>query len=215
VDCPYEAIRLEQRTDGHPDYTHIAVVKEARCVSCGICTGSCPLSAPLRHADHQTTGIDMPHRDIQHLYVATRKALAKLSEKKKILVYGCDHGADVCRLERPGVATVSLPCTGALPPSFITYALRNGVDGVFITGCRSGDCFHRLGNDWVDQRLACERKPYLKQSVSRARIRIFWAASSDHKQLGRELESFSQSIEKIPQVASKARGRSMVFSEGN
>ncbi len=206
-DCPYEAIRLRGRSgsEGGGRYQHlpIAVVEENKCVSCGICTGSCPSSTPFRHADKLQTGIDMPHKNIQSLHAATREGLDKLSGKAKILVYGCDHGFDLRKLMGPEIAVVSLPCTGALPPSFIAYALRNGADGVFLTGCRSGDCFHRLGNDWVDQRVTYQRKPYLKRSVPSERVGRYWAAESDHKQLVSAIESFRQSLQDLPHATAE------------
>jgi len=94
----------------------------------------------------------------------------------------------------PGVAAISLPCTGALPPSFIDFALKKGADGVFLTGCRMGDCYHRPGNTWVEQRLADERKPQLHRSVDRMRVAWFWAAVSDEKLLIRSIEEFRQKL---------------------
>jgi len=59
-DCPYEAIRLEPRTDGHPRFNYEARVIESKCVSCGICTGSCPFSSPFRHTKELKSAIEMP-----------------------------------------------------------------------------------------------------------------------------------------------------------
>ncbi|MCF6210744.1 MAG: hydrogenase iron-sulfur subunit [Gammaproteobacteria bacterium] len=214
VDCPYEAIMLEARTGatsaGRYQHLPIAVVDESKCVSCGICTGSCPSSTPFRQTDEIRTGIDMPHKNIQDLHAATREALTKLTGQTKVLVYGCDHGVEMSKVMQAEVAMISLPCTGALPPSFIVYALRQGADGVFLTGCRSGDCFHRLGNDWVDQRITHHRKPYLKRSVPRERVRRYWAATSDHKQLVNEIESFCQSLRDMSPAAATAEAQDVL-----
>ncbi len=213
-DCPYEAIMLEARTGttSTDRYKHlpIAVVEESKCVSCGICTGSCPSSTPFRQTDAVQTGIDMPHRNIQDLHAATREALANLTGQTKVLVYGCDHGVEMSKVVQAEVAMISLPCTGALPPSFIVYALRQGADGVFLTGCRSGDCFHRLGNDWVDQRITHHRKPYLKRSVPHQRVRRYWAATSDHKQLVNEIESFCQALRDISPAAATTEAQDVL-----
>ena len=193
-DCPYEAIRLQPRSDGHPRFKEEAMVIAGNCVSCGICAGSCPFSTPFRNKEELRTGIDLPNRNIQHLREETTQAIAQLSGDGKVIVFGCDHGVRMKGLELPGVAAISLPCTGALPPSFVDFALKNGADGVFLTGCRMGDCYHRPGNVWVEQRLADERKPQLHRSVDRRRVSWFWAAVSDEKLLIRGIEEFRQQL---------------------
>jgi len=197
-DCPYEAIRLEPRTDGHPRFNYVAEVIENKCVSCGICTGSCPFSSPFRHAKELKSAIEMPQSGMQHLRDTTSRALQGLSGGQRIIVFGCDHGMDVEDLNRTDTAEISLECIGMLPPSLIDYALRQGADGVFITGCRMGDCFHRLGNQWMQQRLNDERKPELHRKVERERVRFFMAAEADQSKLIQELEVFAHDLQAIP-----------------
>jgi coenzyme F420-reducing hydrogenase delta subunit len=167
------------------------------CVSCGICVGSCPFSSPNRHAEKLTTGIDMPNRNIQHLRDNTLQAIGEISGDIKILIYGCDHAVKMAKLDIPGTAALSLPCTGALPPSFIDYAMNHGADGVMLTGCRKGDCFHRPGNFWMEERLAGSRKPQLKRSVDRQRLMLSWAAISDKKELMADIETFRQQLSEL------------------
>jgi coenzyme F420-reducing hydrogenase delta subunit len=82
-----------------------------------------------------------------------------------------------------------------LPASFIEYALHeHHVEGVFITGCREGDCYHRLGVLWTGKRLAAEREPRLRGRAERQRIRQFWAASADFTGLAQELDSFRSGL---------------------
>ena len=93
----------------------------------------------------------------------------------KWVVFGCDQGANVARLGAPDVAAFSLICTGMLPPSFIEYALRGGVDGVLVTGCSEGGCAFRLGQRWTRERLLGAREPHLRASVPRERVATVWA----------------------------------------
>jgi coenzyme F420-reducing hydrogenase delta subunit/ferredoxin len=194
ADCPYEALYMQARTDGHRRFNAEVMVIPNNCVACGICVGSCPSSTPFRHTSQLRTGIDLPSRSIQHLRSATLQALANLSGDAKVIVYGCDHGADLRQLETDGVATLTLPCIGALPPSFIDYAMRHGADGVFLTGCRSGDCFHRFGNTWTEGRLAENREPYLRHWVPRQRLHYCWAASVDSSSMASEFARFRRSL---------------------
>ncbi|HSG49431.1 MAG TPA: cytochrome b N-terminal domain-containing protein, partial [Longimicrobiales bacterium] len=52
-DCPYEAIDMVPRTDGRTGY--VALVAPSKCVSCGICAGSC---APMGVGPPTRTGRD-------------------------------------------------------------------------------------------------------------------------------------------------------------
>jgi len=193
-DCPYEAIRLELRTDGHPRFRDVAVVDADKCVSCGICTGSCPFSSPFRRSTPLKSAIEMPHSGMQQLRNDTDKALQRLSEERRMIIFGCHHSLDISALSHAQIATISLECIGMLPPSLIDYALRQGADGIFVTGCRMGDCFHRLGNLWMQQRLNDERKPSLRRQKTRERVRFFMAAEADQSTLVREIEAFAQVI---------------------
>jgi coenzyme F420-reducing hydrogenase delta subunit/ferredoxin len=193
-DCPYEAIRLEPRTDGHPRFNYEAQVIESKCVSCGICTGSCPFSSPFRHTKELKSAIEMPHAGMQNVRDTTSAALQGLSGEMRIIVFGCDHGMDITKLNRADTAEISLECIGMLPPSLIDYALRHGADGVFITGCRMGDCYHRLGNLWIRQRIDDERKPELHRKVARERVRFFMAAEADRSKLVQEIEAFGHDL---------------------
>ena len=108
------------------------------------------------------------------------------------------------QLDIPGVAALSLPCTGALPPSFVDYAIRHGADGVILTGCRKGDCFHRPGNFWVEERISGARKPQLKRSFDRQRLMVSWAAISDKKELLADIEIFRQQLSELGKQGAKA-----------
>jgi coenzyme F420-reducing hydrogenase delta subunit len=81
-----------------------------------------------------------------------------------------------------------------LPPSFIDEARRNGADGVFLTGCRGGDCLHRFGNTWTEGRLDESREPHLRHWVPRQRLDYFWASSGDLELLRSELKHFRHTL---------------------
>ena len=78
------------------------------------------------------------------------------------------------------VASLSLICTGMLPPSFVEYALRGGAAGVLVTGCREGGCEFRLGAA-LDASSACSASasrtcaPRCRASASS----VAWADAGD------------------------------------
>ncbi len=199
-DCPYEAVTMRPRSDGM-HFAEEAVVVPDRCVSCGICAGACPSSTPFRSEADYVSGIEMPSLLMAGLRTAMTDDLARLEGDARVMIFGCDNAANIGKLRSAGVAVMSLPCTAMLPPSFIEYALReNQVEGVFITGCRMNDCYHRMGGLWIEQRLADVREPRLRSRVERERIRQFWAAATDFENLAAELEAFRLSLAKLGEI---------------
>jgi coenzyme F420-reducing hydrogenase delta subunit/ferredoxin len=197
ADCPYEAVVMRPRSDGM-HFLQEAVVMQERCVSCGICVGACPSSNPFRSEAEYVSGIEMPSLPISGLRTVMMDDLAKLKGDVRIMVFGCDNAANIEKLRSESVAVLSLPCVAMLPASFIEYALHeHHVDGVLITGCRKGDCYHRLGGVWTEQRLTAEREPRLRSRAERERIRLCWASSADFVQLAMELESFRSSLTRV------------------
>ena len=189
-DCPYSAITLEPHPNGRRG-RQIAVVAADRCASCGICVGSCPSSTPFRSTQALVTGIDMPQWPIDALRQRLQQALARAGGARRIVVYGCDHGADLRALARDDVAGFSLACTGMLPPAFIEYALRGGAAGVVVATCRADACEFRLGARWTAQRLAREREPRLRDVVPAARLRLVQAGPGDESVLLAAVEAMA------------------------
>jgi coenzyme F420-reducing hydrogenase delta subunit/ferredoxin len=193
VDCPYEAITMAP----HPDKPNhrIAIVDADHCAACGICAGACPSSTPFRSQETLVTGIDMPQQPVDVLRRQLEARVARLSGRTKLVVFGCDKGADVTALNSADTATLSLICTGMLPPSFIEYALRSGVDGIVVTGCRDGGCDFRLGMEWTRERLARSREPRLRSLVPLDRLQLVPASRHDGMQLAAAVSAFRTRLE--------------------
>lgn len=187
ADCPYNAVIMQPRTDGRP-FDKQAVVETAQCTGCGICVGACPSATPFRRATALVPGIDLPGLPVQELRARTLAAAARLVGEARVLVYGCRDGPDLAYLDGHGVAALTLPCIGMLPPSFIDFVISRGhADGVLLAGCKPEDCQHRFGVTWTEQRLARARDPYLRTRVPRVRVGVCWAGHRGRPQLEREL----------------------------
>jgi coenzyme F420-reducing hydrogenase delta subunit/ferredoxin len=167
ADCPYGAVIMLPRSDGrrHPRQ---AVVQTDLCASCGICAGACPSSTPFRSVTLFRTGIEMPQRPMGPLRDELERAIEALQGVSTTIAFTCEHGSSPAA--QVGVAVLKLPCIGMLPPSFVEYALRAGVDGVFVAACSGGDCEFKSGDTLLQQRLAGEREPRLRASVARERV---------------------------------------------
>jgi len=193
---------VQARTDG-ARYENEVVVDPGLCAACGICVGSCPSSNPFRQKNEKLeTGIDMPGFPINEIRTDINNALEKLSGDNKILVMGCDNALDFAGLESENLHVLSLYCIGMMPPTVVEYALNKGADGVLITGCRTGDCYYRYGNKWMDQRFDGSRRPILRGRADRDRIKVFRAAETDCKNLRREVSDFQEHIQRLRQKES-------------
>lgn len=204
-DCPFDAINVQARTDS-ARYEHEVVVDSDLCAACGICVGSCPSSNPFRSKNEQLeTGIDMPQFPINEIRERIDKALAELDSENGIIIIGCDNALDFSGIEASDLQILSLYCIGMMPPTIVEYVLAKGAGGVLITGCRTGDCYYRLGNQWMDQRFDGSRRPILRSRADRDRIKIFRAAETDCSNLRKEVASFQAHIRNLNEMESSSR----------
>ena len=197
TDCPFAAIRMGPRSDGRP-FAEEPVVDPGLCVGCGICAGACPTAMPFRRMGALVAGIEIPHLTVADLRDRVEAAAGTFRASPRILVFGCDHGSDVAALAGSGVAAISLPCTGMLPPPFVDFVLsRDLADGVMLTGCRDGHCRARLGVRWTEERIEGLRDPALRARVSRERLVRVWASATDKFRLRSELSAFAARLKSL------------------
>ncbi|MBL1143087.1 MAG: hydrogenase iron-sulfur subunit [Proteobacteria bacterium] len=213
ADCPFSAISMEPRTDGS-NYKLEAVVDADHCVSCGICVGACPTATPFRTKSNLSPGIELPEDKIAELREKTIAASEKLTGDDRVLVYGCGKSLNPAEITNEEVGVVTMPCIGMLPPSFIDFVLSKKLaDGVFLTGCRDGDCSYRLGIKWTDARLASERDPHIRKRVNQDRIGKYWAGLTRSKQFFNELTAFRQRLKKLSLLETETAAESKQSSE--
>ena len=185
---------MQPRTDG-TNYDLEAVVSEANCMSCGICVGACPTATPFRRATAIVPGIELPDQPIAGLREKSLEASARFSASPRILVFACEKcGHALTDDEQTQVLT--MPCVAMLPPSFIDFALsRDLADGVMLAGCGEDDCYYRLGDEWMRQRVAGERDPYLRKRVPRDRLKLSWLPPERRRR--KAMQEFRESLSAI------------------
>lgn len=194
ADCPYSAITLMPRSDGAP-FAQEVEVNPARCVACGICMGACPSSTPFRRSDNLVTGIDLPDFSLADLRAQAIAAAKTLSGPGRVLTLACSHGAG----GRAEEGRLLLPCVAMAPPSLLDFIISRGLaDGVCVTGCAERECWNRLGGDWMRQRIARTRDPFLRDRVPRERLLVLWTGPSEGRRLKRETADFAKRIAAMP-----------------
>ncbi len=192
-DCPFEAITMIEHT--YKPGLRQALVNPDLCTACGICEGSCPSATPFRHVAELVSGIEVPDYPLNELKQRTEQLLESLAGTDNLVVFGCDHALNVETLDQSHTVAVSLPCSGALPPSFTDFVARNpAVLGVVISGCHEGDCFYRKGSEWSRQRMEGERMPHLRTGIGKHKVTMCTAGTFEKARLLERLESFRTSL---------------------
>ncbi len=205
-DCPTGAVTMQPRTDGMK-FDLEAIVNSSTCISCGICTGACPTSTPFRRRSKTISGIELPEMPIAAMRDKLLETVAGLTGDARILVIGCKYSAELPEGEVPGAVKMNINCVGMLPPSFIDFALsRKLVDGLFLTGCREGNCHHRFGQKWSTMRINRERDPQLRERVPRERIKQFRAGVQDKTMLAEGVREFAAHISALPSTGAGSSG---------
>ena len=184
VDCPYDAIRMVERTDGRDGL--VAQVNPSSCVSCGICAGSC---APM--------GVGPPGRTGRDQLARVREFVAQRSfGTADIVMVACGRSAAAARAEDdPRRFPVS--CAGNLHSSVVEYLVRAGARGVLVVACPPRDCWGREGPKWLVERLFNEREAELKARVDRRRVRVAYASLYDRPALEAALDDFSRALDRL------------------
>ncbi len=130
----------------------------------------------------------------------------------KIMTLICERSCDLSKhidedksqlKDMPGCYVVRFPCSGMIQPLMIEAALKNGADGVVVTGCQIGDCYFREGNKMIRDRLLGQRPPGLKKTVDRRRVIGLWLSRMQPQRLLSEVKEFASELEKMPQPESK------------
>lgn len=149
----------------------MARVDPARCVSCGICAGSC---APMGVGPPGRTGRDQ---------LAEVRAFIESPERRagEHVVVACDRGAsrwgDAIRGE--GAALLPVDCAGNLHTSVVELLVRNGSAGVLVVACPPRDCWNREGPRWLLERMYHDREAELQARVDRSRVRVAYANAAE------------------------------------
>lgn len=180
ADCPFGAVVMVARTDDLHHRQQASVIADM-CAACGICVGSCPSSTPFRRIEDIVSGIELPSKPVVTMRQQLQSRIAELTGPSRIMVFSCAQAEDWHVLSDASTAVLPLECAGMLPPSFIEYALRLGVQGVVVTGCRESDCEFRLGDRWVQNRMTGAREPRLRAAAPRERIAVVWAGNQREK----------------------------------
>jgi coenzyme F420-reducing hydrogenase delta subunit/Pyruvate/2-oxoacid:ferredoxin oxidoreductase delta subunit len=198
LDCPYEAIAMIARPGGTSGDRSalVAHVTPERCVSCGICAGSC---APM--------GVGPPGRTGRDQLAAVRAWLAQEQPgPRDVVVIACDRGAGAGAAagSTGGARVWPITCAGNLHSSVVELLVRAGAGGVLVVACPPRDCWNREGPKWTEQRLFHDREAELQERVDRRRVRLVFAAAGDRAVVASALTEFQAEVTALAAAAAEA-----------
>ena len=92
-------------------------------------------------------------------------------------------GADLAGTSRlkypPNMRVIRVPCSGRVTPKMILAAIRNGADGVWISGCHPGDCHYLTGNYYARRKFTLLKELLEYSGIEPGRIHFSWISSAE------------------------------------
>lgn len=109
------------------------------------------------------------------------------------LCHWCSYaGADLAGVSRiqypPNIRVVRVPCSGSVDPLYILKALREGADGVLVSGCHPGDC-HYLSGNYFARRKFLVLHELLRLLGLEGRVHFSWVSASEGERFARVVAS--------------------------
>ena len=116
-----------------------------------------------------------------------KSEVKKETWEPKIVAFLCNWcsyaGADLAGVSRlqypPNIRIIRVPCSGRVNPLFILRALRQGADGVLVSGCHPGDCHYLSGNYYARRKFTLMNGLLEHLGIEKGRVQFSWVSASE------------------------------------
>ncbi|NLD42865.1 MAG: hydrogenase iron-sulfur subunit [Chloroflexi bacterium] len=123
----------------------------------------------------------------------------------KILAFLCNWcsyaGADLAGTSRlqypPNVRVIRVPCSGRVNPIYIVAALRQGADGVLVSGCHPGDCHYLAGNYFARRRFAMLQRYLEYLGIEEGRVQFSWVSASEASRFAEVVTKVTEDVRRL------------------
>ncbi len=193
-ECPFGALDDDEKGTPKPNPT--------RCRRCGTCMGACP-ERIIGFADYNIDSIG-----------SMVKAIGVPSEDDydeppmRVLGLVCENDAypalDIAGLNRlsysADVRFIPVRCLGSVNVIWIKDALAQGMDGVFLLGCKHGDdyqCHFVKGSELAEVRMQKIGDALSSLALEEERVAQFEVAIDDYDKLPKMINDFVEIIEDL------------------
>ncbi|MGQ9622194.1 MAG: hydrogenase iron-sulfur subunit [Candidatus Caldatribacteriaceae bacterium] len=122
------------------------------------------------------------------------------------LCYWCSYaGADLAGVSRiqypPNIRVIRVPCSGSVNPLYILKALREGADGVLVSGCHPGDCHYLSGNYFARRKFLLLHE-LLRFLGLEGRVHFSWVSASEGGRFAQVVQEVTEAVRRLgPQKA--------------
>ncbi|MFQ6053225.1 MAG: hydrogenase iron-sulfur subunit [Candidatus Bathyarchaeia archaeon] len=111
--------------------------------------------------------------------------------------YAAADLAGISRYQYPtNIRIIRVMCSGRVESVFILRALREGMDGVLVTGCHIGDCHYIDGNKKAEERIWKVTRSLEKIGLA-GRLRLEWISAGEGRRFAEVVEEFTEQIRRL------------------
>lgn len=193
-ECPFGALDDDEKGTPKPN--------PSRCRRCGTCMGACP-ERIIGFADYN---IDSIGSMVKSIGVPSEDDYSE--PPLRILALVCENDAlpalDIVGLNRMSysadVRFIPVRCLGSVNVIWIKDALSQGMDGVFLLGCKHGDdyqCHFVKGSELADIRMKKIGDALTSLALEEERVAQFQVAIDDYDKIPKIVNDFVEMVEDL------------------
>jgi len=202
--CPFDAITIDKTQD-------IVVIDEMKCKGCGFCIPECP-----EDALEQKNLSDQQIYNMIDAILETDKEIVKEKEfEPKIVCFfsniGAYQAADLAGIGRmeykPNALIIRLLSISMLDDKHILYALKNGADGVLISGSHPGESPYPGASRKTKERVDVLKNKIKEAGLNPERIRLEWYAGRQAKAFAAFVDEFVKYLKDLDPISTENWGK--------
>jgi quinone-modifying oxidoreductase subunit QmoB len=190
-ECPFGALDEDPKGTPMPNPT--------RCRRCGVCMGACP----ERIVSFDNYNVNMISEMIKSMFVPD-----EFEEKPRAVIFACENDA-IAALDmaahnglklNPYVRVIPVRCLGSFNIVWVADALSNGIDGIMLMGCKSGDdyqCHFIKGSELAETRMGNVQDTLDRLMLESERLRLESIAITDYDKIPQMLDDFLEKLEEL------------------
>lgn len=134
----------------------------------------------------------------------------------KIVAFLCNWcsyaGADLAGVSRlqypPNIRIIRVMCSGRISPIIVLRALKDGADGVLVSGCHPGDCHYLKGNLFTRRNLQLLRDMLDYMGIEADRLQMSWVSASEGGKFADVVKTTVEKVRKLgPNTKFKAQSQ--------
>lgn len=112
--------------------------------------------------------------------------------------YGAADLAGVSRFQYPtNMRIIRIPCSGRISAKMILHAIRNGADGIWISGCHPGDCHYIEGNYYARRKFTLFKELLEYTGLEPGRLQFSWISSAEGVKFAAVAQEVIEAVRKL------------------